>query len=107
MSITLTEAAAAHVRQFLAKADQPMGLRLSVKSTGCSGLMYVVDYADTIDPGDHVFEASGIKVIVDQESLVHLDGTQLDYRREGLNEALTFSNPNVKGTCGCGESFTV
>ena len=107
MAITLTDAAAAHVREFLAKAGKAMGLRLSVKSTGCSGLMYVVDYADAIEPGDHVFETSGIKVIVDQESLLHLDGTELDYRREGLNEAFAFSNPNVRGTCGCGESFTV
>jgi iron-sulfur cluster assembly protein len=107
MSITLTEAAAVHVRKFLAKVGKAKGLRVSVKTTGCSGLMYVVDCADTIEAEDQVFESHGINVIIDEKSLAYLDGTQLDYSRESLNEGLKFNNPNVKNACGCGESFSV
>ncbi len=107
MAITLTEAAAHHVRTSLAKRGRGEGLRVGVKTTGCSGLMYVVDYADAIESQDQVFESHGLKVIVDQESLTYIDGTELDYGRSGLNEGFRFNNPKTKQTCGCGESFTV
>lgn len=107
MAITLTEAAAAHVRKYLGKRAKGEGLRVAVKSTGCSGLMYVVDYADTIESQDQVFESRGVKVIVDEKSFSYLDGTELDYSRQDLNEGFKFNNPNVKRACGCGESFGV
>ena len=107
MAITLTEAAAAHVRKHLGKRAKGEGLRVAVKSTGCSGLMYVVDYADAIESQDHVFESRGVKVIVDEKSFSYLDGTELDYSRQDLNEGFEFNNPNVKRACGCGESFGV
>ena len=107
MSITLTEAAAKHVKTFLENRGKGVGLRLAVKTTGCSGMAYVLEFADEIDPDDSVFEDQGVQVIVDPKSLVYLDGTELDYTREGLNEGFKFNNPNVKGECGCGESFTV
>ncbi|MFQ5757985.1 MAG: iron-sulfur cluster assembly protein IscA [Acidiferrobacterales bacterium] len=107
MAIILTEAAAAHVRKYLGKRGQGEGLRVAVKSTGCSGLMYVVDHADAIESQDHVFESHGVKVIIDEKSLSYLDGTELDYSREALNEGFKFNNPNVKSACGCGESFSV
>lgn len=107
MAVTLTEAAADHVKEFLAKHGQGEGVRVGVKATGCSGLMYVVDYADTIEPQDRVFESRGLKVIVDEKSLAYLDGTELDYGRDGLNEGFKFNNPNVKSACGCGESFNI
>jgi iron-sulfur cluster assembly protein len=107
VAITLTEAAAAHVRKYLGKRAKGEGLRVAVKSTGCSGLMYVVDYADTIESQDQVFESRGVKVIVDEKSFSYLDGTELDYSRQDLNEGFKFNNPNVKRACGCGESFGV
>ena len=107
MAITLTEAAAAHVRKHLGKRAKGEGLRVAVKSTGCSGLMYVVDYADAIESQDQVFESRGVKVIVDEKSFSYLDGTELDYSRQDLNEGFKFNNPNVKRACGCGESFGV
>ncbi len=107
MAITLTEAAAEHVRSFLAKHGKSDGLRVGVKTTGCSGLMYVVDYADSVEPDDQVFETQGLKLVIDKKSLPYLDGTVLDYRRDGLNEGFVFNNPNVKSACGCGESFSV
>ncbi len=107
MAVTLTEAAAEHVRAYLARRGRGEGLRVGVRSTGCSGLMYVVDYADTIEPKDQVFESRGLKVIVDEDSLAYLEGTELDYTREGLNEGFKFHNPNVKIACGCGESFNI
>jgi len=107
MSITLTEAAARHVKSFLDNRGKGLGLRLAVKTTGCSGMAYVLEFADEIGSEDNVFEDQGVKVIVDPKSLVYLDGTELDYAREGLNEGFKFNNPNVKGECGCGESFTV
>jgi iron-sulfur cluster assembly protein len=107
MSITLTEAAAKHVRDSLGKRGRGEGLRLGVRATGCSGWTYVVDYADTIGSEDRVFETQGLKVIVDNKSLPFLDGTELDYARDGLNEGFRFTNPNVKQACGCGESFSV
>jgi iron-sulfur cluster assembly protein len=107
MGITLTEAAADRVRNFLAQRGKGVGLRLAVKTTGCSGMAYVMEYADTIEDDDVVFEDQGVKVLINPKSLVYLDGTELDYAREGLNEGFRFNNPNVKDMCGCGESFNV
>jgi iron-sulfur cluster assembly protein len=107
MSVSLTPSAADRVRTFLSSRGRGVGLRLGVKKTGCSGFAYVVNYADEIASGDAVFETAGVKVIVDTESLLYVDGTEIDFVREGLNEAFQFRNPNVKGECGCGESFNV
>ncbi len=107
MAITLTEKAAERVANFLANRGKGVGLRLGVKTTGCSGMAYTMEFADVLDASDTVFEAHGLKLIVDPKSLVYLDGTELDYTREGLNEGFKFSNPNEKARCGCGESFTV
>jgi iron-sulfur cluster assembly protein len=107
MSISLTSAAADRVRSFLGRRGHGVGLRLSVKKTGCSGFAYVVNYADDIGADDVVFEHRGVKVIVDRDSLGFIDGTEVDFVKQGLNEAFRFRNPNVKGECGCGESFTV
>lgn len=107
MGISLTENAAQRVRSFLEKRGKGIGLRLGVKTTGCSGLAYVLEFVDEYSDEDEVFESQGIKVIVDPKSLVYIDGTRLDYTKEGLNEGFKFENPNVKDECGCGESFTV
>jgi len=107
MSISLTSAAADRVRSFLGRRGHGVGLRLSVKKTGCSGFAYVVNYADEVVADDVVFENQGVKVIVDRASLGFIDGTEVDFVKQGLNEAFRFRNPNVKGECGCGESFTV
>lgn len=107
MSISLTPAAAERVRNFLAKRGKGEGLRLGVRTSGCSGMAYVIEYADKIESQDLVYESNGVKVIVDPKSLTYLDGTELDYTREGLNEGFKFNNPNVKDSCGCGESFNV
>ena len=107
MAITLTERAASHVANFLSKRGKGVGLRLGVRTSGCSGMAYKLEYADTINPDDHIFEIHGVKVVVDPKSFVYLDGTELDFAREGLNEGFKFNNPNVKGQCGCGESFNV
>lgn len=107
MSISLTPAAADRVQSFLQRRGHGVGLRLSVKKTGCSGFAYVVNYADDIGADDVVFEHQGVKVIVDRGSLGFIDGTVVDFVKQGLNEAFRFRNPNVKGECGCGESFTV
>ncbi|MEM5274130.1 iron-sulfur cluster assembly protein IscA [Cupriavidus taiwanensis] len=105
--ITMTEKAATHVARYLERRGKGVGLRLGVKTTGCSGLAYKLEYVDELLPEDQVFESHGIKVIVDAKSLPYIDGTELDYAREGLNEGFRFNNPNVKDECGCGESFTV
>lgn len=105
--ITLTETAALRVKTFLQKRGKGEGLRLGVKTVGCSGKAYVVDYADMIEPGDRIFESHGVKVIVNEQNLAYLDGTEVDYGRDGLSEGFRFKNPNVKGQCGCGESFSV
>ena len=105
--ITLTERAAHHVEQYLGRSDKAVGLRLGVKRTGCSGLAYVVNVADQIAPDDTVFDSAGIKVVVDPDSLQYIDGTEIDYVQEGLNEAFQFRNPNAAGECGCGESFNI
>ena len=107
MAITVTESAAEHVKKFLANRGKGAGLRLGVKTTGCSGMAYVLEFADAVEDTDQVFESNGIKVIIDPKSLVYLDGTELDFAKEGLNEGFKFNNPNVKDTCGCGESFNV
>jgi iron-sulfur cluster assembly protein len=107
MAITLTEAAANRVQTFLTNRGKGLGLRLGVKTTGCSGLAYVLEFVDDLQEGDEVFEDNGVKVIVDAKSLVYLDGTQLDFVKNGLNEGFEFINPNQKDECGCGESFTV
>lgn len=107
MAITMTDAAADRVQRFLESRGKGLGLRLGVKTTGCSGMAYVMEFADELDEGDQVFEDRGVKVIVDPKSLVYLDGTEVDYTKEGLNEGFKFVNPNEKDSCGCGESFTV
>ena len=107
MSISLTPSAADRVRSHLARRGHGLGLRLSIKETGCSGYAYVIDYADTARPDDLVFEDQGVKVYVDRESFPVLDGTRVDFVRQGLNESFQFQNPNIKGECGCGESFTI
>ena len=107
MAITLTETAAERVKQFLANRGKGIGLRLGVKTTGCSGMAYVMEFVDELNDEDHVFEDRGVKVIVDPKSLVYIDGTEVDFAREGLNEGFKFINPNEKAQCGCGESFTV
>jgi iron-sulfur cluster assembly protein len=107
MAITVTDNAAQRIRTFLDKRGKGMGLRLGIKTTGCSGLAYVLEFVDEPNPEDQVFESQGVKIIVDPKSLVYIDGTELDYGKEGLNEGFKFENPNVKDQCGCGESFTV
>jgi iron-sulfur cluster assembly protein len=107
MAVTLTEKAATHVQTFLAKRGKGVALRLGVRTTGCSGMAYKLEFADAIDSADIQFESHGVKVVIDPKSLPYLDGTQLDFAREGLNEGFKFNNPNVKDECGCGESFNV
>jgi iron-sulfur cluster assembly protein len=107
MAVTLTPAAAKHVSAFLQKRGKGMGLRLGVRTTGCSGLAYKLEYADEARPEDVSFESNGVKVLIDPKSLPYIDGTELDYTKEGLNEGFKFNNPNVKDECGCGESFNV
>ncbi|MDH2239591.1 iron-sulfur cluster assembly protein IscA [Pigmentiphaga sp. GD03639] len=107
MSVTLTERAARHVSRYLQKRGKGIGLRLGVRTTGCSGLAYKLEYVDEAQAEDQVFESQGVKVYVDPKSLPYLAGTELDYAREGLNEGFKFNNPNEKASCGCGESFTV
>jgi iron-sulfur cluster assembly protein len=107
MAISLTQSAAARVSSFLEKRGHGVGLRIGVRRTGCSGYAYTIDYADSVEAGDLVFDERGVKVIVDPESLALIDGTEVDFVKDGLNEAFKFRNPNVKGECGCGESFSV
>lgn len=107
MAVTLTEAAADRVTKFLANRGKGVGIRLGVRTSGCSGMAYELEFADAIEDDDLVFEDRGVKVIVSPKSLVYLDGTELDYGKEGLNEGFKFNNPNVKNECGCGESFNV
>lgn len=107
MSITLTDRAADRVQKFLAQRGKGVGLRLAVKTSGCSGLAYALEFSDTALDDDVRFESGGVTVLVDPKSLPFLDGTELDFVREGLNEGFKFNNPNVKNACGCGESFNV
>ena len=107
MAVTITERAAKHVSNFLAKRGKGVGVRLGVRTSGCSGMAYKLEFVDAIDQDDLVFECNGVKVVVDPKSLPYIDGTELDFAREGLNEGFKFNNPNVKDACGCGESFNV
>ncbi len=107
MSITLTERAATHVQNYLTKRGKGIGLRFGVRTTGCSGMAYKIEFVDTATADDQTFESNGVKVFVDPKSLVYIDGTELDFVREGLNEGFKFNNPKEKDTCGCGESFNV
>ena len=107
MTVTLSERAAQHVSSFLTKRGKGIGIRLGVKTSCCSGMAYKLEFADAPEPDDVVFESHGLKVLVDPRSLPYIDGTELDFAREGLNEGFKFNNPNVKDQCGCGESFNV
>ncbi len=107
MAITVTERAAKHVAAHLSKRGHGIGVRLGVRTSGCSGLAYKLEYADDARPEDLKFESQGVAVFVDPKSLPFLDGTELDFVREGLNEGFKFNNPNEKDRCGCGESFNV
>ena len=107
MSIQLSDVAAERVRHFLDARGKGIGLRLGVKTTGCSGLAYVIEYVDELREDDEVFESNGVKVVVDKKSLVFLDGTEVDFAKVGLQEGFQFRNPNARDACGCGESFTV
>lgn len=107
MAITMTPAASQRVKTFLTNRGKGLGLRLGVKTTGCSGLAYVLEFVDELTEGDEVFAIDDVNIIVDGKSLVYLDGTELDFVKEGLNEGFKFTNPNAKGECGCGESFNV
>ena len=107
MSVPLPESAARHVNRYLSKRGKGLGVRLGVKTTGCSGLAYKLEYVDEARPEDVVFETLGVKVLVDPKSMAYIDGTQLDFVREGLNEGFKFNNPNERDRCGCGESFRI
>ena len=107
MAVTLTDRAAEHVQRYISKRGKGIGLRLGVRTTGCSGLAYKLEFADEPQPGDAEFESHGLRVLIDPKSLAYLDGTELDFVREGLNEGFKFNNPNEKDRCGCGESFNV
>lgn len=107
MAITLTESAARYVSRYLAKRGKGLGVRLGVKTSGCSGLAYKLEYVDEAQPEDIIFEYYGVKVLIDPKSLAYIDGTELDFVREGLNEGFKFNNPNERDRCGCGESFRV
>jgi len=107
MAVTLTETAASRVQKFLVSRGKGIGLRVGVKTSGCSGMAYTLEFVDEAAPEDVIFDSLGVKVLVDPASLVYLDGTELDYAREGLNEGFKFNNPNAAASCGCGESFSV
>jgi len=107
MAVTVTEAAARHINKYLEKRGKGVGVRLGVKTSGCSGMAYKLEYADALDAEDVVFESQGVKILIDPKSLAYLDGTELDFVREGLKEGFSFNNPNVKNECGCGESFNI
>lgn len=107
MAISLTQSAADRIRNHIGARGKGVGLRLGVKKTGCNGFAYVIDYADDIAETDRVFEDHGVRIVVDEQSLTYIDGTEVDFVKQGLNEAFKFRNPNVKGECGCGESFSV
>ena len=107
MAVKLSERAAKHVASYIAKRGKGIGLRLGVRTSGCSGVAYKLEFADVVEDSDVEFESHGVRVLIDAKSLPYLDGTELDYVREGLSEGFKFNNPNVKGACGCGESFSV
>ncbi|MCW8995417.1 MAG: iron-sulfur cluster assembly protein IscA [Psychromonas sp.] len=107
MAITLTEVAAERIAAFLANRGRGIGLRIGIKTSGCSGMAYTLEFVDELNSDDLVFTDKDVKLIVDEKSLVYLDGTELDFVKEGLNEGFKFNNPNTTGECGCGESFNV
>lgn len=107
MAISITETAARHMARQLADRGHGLGIRVGVKTTGCSGMAYVLEFADKVEVGDQVFEDNGVKIVVDPKSLAYIDGTEMDFVKEGINEGFEFRNPNAKGECGCGESFSV
>ena len=107
MTISLTQSAANHVAGQLETRGHGIGIRVGVKTTGCSGMAYVLEFVDKLEVGDSVFEDQGVKVIVDPKSLLYVDGTEMDYVKQGVNEGFEFTNPNSKGECGCGESFSI
>jgi len=107
MRVSLSEAAARHITRYLSRRGKGVGVRLGVKTTGCSGLAYKIEFADEVAPEDVVFEQQGVKILVDPKSLPYIDGTELDFVREGLNEGFRFNNPNERDRCGCGESFRI
>jgi iron-sulfur cluster assembly protein len=107
MAITLTDAAATRIKNYIERRGKGVGLRVGVKKTGCSGFAYVVDYADTIETDDTVFEDKGVKVVINPHSLSYVDGAVVDFAREGFNESFKFRNPNERDRCGCGESFNI
>ena len=107
MAVTVSESAAKHIQKQLVSRGKGIGIRLGVKTSGCSGMAYVLEFVDTANTDDEVFQHFGVQVIVDKKSLAYLDGTELDFKKEGLNEGFEFNNPNVSGECGCGESFSV
>ncbi len=107
MAVTLTEKAATHVKNYIAKRGKGVGLRLGVRTSGCSGMSYTLEFADEMNDTDSRFDSHGVTVLVDPKSLTYLDGTELDFVREGLTEGFKFNNPNIKSQCGCGESFGV
>lgn len=107
MTISLTQSAASHVAGQLESRGHGIGIRVGIKTTGCSGMAYVLEFVDKLEVGDSVFEDQGVKIIVDPKSLLFVDGTEMDYVKQGVNEGFEFSNPNAKGECGCGESFNV
>lgn len=107
MAITMSEAAAEHVASQMASRGKGLGIRVGVTTTGCSGMAYVLEFVDDLEESDEVFEDHGIKIVVDPKSLVYIDGTEMDFVKTGVNEGFEFRNPNVKGECGCGESFSI
>ncbi|PCH61717.1 MAG: iron-sulfur cluster assembly protein IscA [SAR86 cluster bacterium] len=107
MSISMTNSAVKHISEQLAARGHGLGIRVGVKTTGCSGMAYVLEFVDAIEDGDKVFENQGVSIIVDPKSLAYIDGTQMDFVKEGVNEGFEFKNPNSKGECGCGESFSI
>ena len=107
MSITMTDAAVQHVSRYLEKRGRGAGIRVGVRTSGCSGMAYVLEFIDDVEADDKIFEFVNVRVAVDPKSLVYLDGTELDFAKEGLNEGFKFNNPNVRSECGCGESFNV
>ena len=107
MAISLSDSAAARVRKYMANNDSGTAMRLGIKKTGCSGFAYVVELTDRVAEDDHVFDADGVRIVVDGKSLPYLDGTRIDFTQQGLNEGFEYDNPNVKSLCGCGESFGI
>jgi len=106
--MAITEAAAERVRELMAKRDKPaLGIRIGVRTKGCSGLSYTLEYADAQNPGDEMVQAHGVTLLVDPKASLFLIGTEMDYVVEKLKSGFVFRNPNEKGRCGCGESFHV